>query len=322
MLVVLVMLGLMLWHDFSAQTLQDAFKQLHVLSLFWAVLAFFIGLALKAERLFYLSKLLSLPHRRLQCLQYQIVTIALAMMTPARSGEFYKAFLLADFQREKLSVGTLIMFVERFADLLVLAFMGTLMACLLMFHQGSTFSWLMLALLCLLCLLVLLPWLFGRLMHFFEPRLPEKIQRFLKNVLQHKQALGAGLLPLILWTVLIWGVEGLFQWSIFKALGVSISLWAVIGISAIVSLAGVLSLLPIGLGMVDLSSLLLYAQVIHIGHEQIVLQVNLARVLGIGGLYLLFLLVLITSPKLVKKAFYKRHNDADGPSPEIEPELK
>lgn len=322
MLSVLLSLSFLLWRDFSAQSFQQAWQTLAWSQLGWALGAFLTGLVLKGVRLHFMAQGFRLTPSHLDCFSYQVISIALANLTPGRAGEFYKAFLLADFQPPKLALGTLITLSERLMDLIILLVLGCVLGYFLLRGQNLSSSRLLLfSLLLTLLALAVFGLLFKTALHLgknFVPLLPAKAQTFLQAWHIHKQAL-IQILPLLsLWSLLIWGLEGLFQWSIFRALGLHLPLLNVIGISALVTLASILSLLPIGLGTVDLSSLVLYGQILNVTKEQVLLQVILARVLALGGLYLMLLLVLLHSPELVKRAFRKEpHNSeqsaSDGP---------
>lgn len=288
----------LLGRDFNSQALQALWQQSSTGILLLAALLSASGLLLKAERLRQLTALFGLPHSFGYCFKTQVLAISFAMLTPGRAGEFSKAFLLTRKYPGQWAAATITMVIERLMDLLALGIASAVFAALVL--KDSELPILSLSLLLLLCLLgfcigLMLLFRFSkRLQNLIPPLLLVRWQQWRAAPLETCLRFA----PSLCLTLIAWVADGAFQWLILKAVGLSGPLLLIIGINAIVAIASVLSLLPIGLGTVDLSAHFLYTTVIALSKEEVVFLVAAGRVLGLGTLLLLALLTIIGDPRL------------------------
>lgn len=297
----LVLFGLiyLLRRDFNAADFQGLLYSAQLKPLLWACWAFLTAMTLKAFRLVYLSAGMELPLSLWRCFKIQVVTISFSMLTPGRAGEFYKAFLLSEGAPQKLGQGAVVMFVERLLDVLILALTSLAFAWLVLRRFNVPLIWPSLLVLMGLALTVLGLFVLFRYGPKLLRFLPEHLQRRLRGEALDWSQFIPRVVPAVLMTALIWGVEGMIQWFLFLSLDLHLSLPMIIAMSAIISLSAVLSLLPIGLGTVDLSALFLYGTVLGLSQEAVIFQVTAGRIVGVGGLFLLLLGVLVFDPQLV-----------------------
>ncbi len=288
----------LLGRDFNSQALQVLWQQSSTAVLVLAAGVSAMGLILKSERLRQLTVLFGLPHSYAYCFKTQVLTISFAVLTPGRAGEFSKAFLLTRKYPGQWAAATITMVIERLMDLLALGIASAIFAALVLKDSELPILSLSLILLaCLLCFCVGLMLLFRfskRLQNMIPPLLIERLQLWRTAPLQTFLHFS----PSLLLTLMAWVADGLFQWLILKAVGLNGPLLLIIGINAIVAIASVLSLLPIGLGTVDLSAHFLYTTVIALSKEEVVFLVAAGRVLGLGTLLLLAILTIVGDPRL------------------------
>lgn len=252
-----------------------------------AVLPGLAGLLLKGVRLCWIGESFGFRFGLLAGLKYQVIAISLATLTPGRAGEFSKVFLLARRQKDQLATATLAVLLERVFDLMALGLLA-LSFCLISLHNTGLSLALVAMMILLLSLGFGLLWVASRDLSRLERLLPARLH-FLIGEMPGVR-LGGLLLPALL-TLLIWCLDGLVQWLILLAAGFHVPLLPVLGINSLVAIASVLSLLPVGLGTVELSSLVLYGSSLHIPQAGVLFLVAAARVLGLTPLFGLFALI-------------------------------
>ncbi|MFN4149825.1 MAG: hypothetical protein ACK4IX_02695, partial [Candidatus Sericytochromatia bacterium] len=91
------------------------------------------------------------------------------------------------------------------------------------------------------------------------------------------------------------------------------SLILVIGINAIVSIMGILTILPLGLGTMDFSALFLYSKILSISNEKIVFLLGASRFFGLSVLLAVFIPAILFSRGLTftLKSKIKENNISD-----------
>lgn len=282
---VLVGLFYLLKKDFQAETLQELLQQAQWTWLAAAVACAFAGLACKAWRLQVLARDFGLNHPLWACFRIQVLSISLGMLTPGRAGELSKVFLLAQKQKQGKSNALWVMIIERLGDMGVLGLLA--LGYLLYAFPEHRLRLLWLAGLTALAGLVLC---------FFWQKSPLRQHPWL-SALQHLR--WKSLWPLGLLSFGAWCLDGLFQLCILASIQLSLPLFLGIGINAVVAIAGIFSLLPIGLGTVDLSALVLYQHSANLDTTAIVFLLGAGRVLGLGLLGVLFGGIALTHPQLL-----------------------
>ena len=227
----------------------------------------------------------------MQSIYIQVISISLGIITPGRSGELSKMFLLSADAPERRGSAFWVMAVERLLDLVLLAGFGALFL--------FSLPWVLGTLLLSAMLLGLTGLGIRRYAHRSFTQGIQKIQRFLP--LQWLQPLT--LVRVTALSAIAWVLDGLFQWCILAAIGVFLSPLMTVGINAVVAIAGIFSILPIGLGTVDLSALVLYQHSAGLASEKVIFLLGAGRVLGLGLLFGLLGLVFLHRPQML--AFQK-----------------
>jgi len=203
----------------------------------------------------------------------QMIGTALALLTPGRIGEATKIYFL---HRQHVPAwrGTALVLFERLFDFLVLAGAGLVFS-LMAYPQPA----LIIALGCVV-VLVGLAILFFQQLYRLERLIPKKFHRLLETIRELEVTRRRALSRIVLITIVCWGLEGLFHWFTFLAIGVPVSVWAATGILAVSTLAGILSFLPSGFGAFELSAIFLYG-LVGVSAEAAALVVAVTRLLGI-----------------------------------------
>lgn len=304
MLLVGVLAGLfyLLKKDFEAETLRQLMAQAQYLWLGAALLTVLMGLVLKAWRLQVLGRDFGLTHGVSACFRIQVISISLGMVTPGRAGELSKIFLLSQGQKTDRKTALWIMLIERLGDMAVL---GTLA----LMYLVSAFPETRLALAgtgglgAVAALTLYLTWRHTALKQ--HPWL-----RALQALTPRSLTAMAGL------TLAAWCLDGLFQWCILASIHQHIPLLLGVGLNAVVAIAGIFSLLPIGLGTVDLSALMLYQHSAGLEATVIVFLLGAGRVLGLGLLGVLWGGLALSNPQLLKLSVENAQQDPHGPHEE------
>ena len=295
-LMLLTLLGLawLLARDFSGAEFQHVLDRTSGFGLSLALLPGLAALLLKGVRLCFLGQSLGFRLSLWQGIKYQVIAISLASLTPGRAGEFSKVFLLARHERGQMAPALLTVLIERVSDLAMLGLLA-LSFCLFHLHNPALSLGLSVMTLLLLGLAAVLIRLAGRDISRIERLLPARFHSLLG---QMPALSGPRLLGLTLLTLLIWCLEGLSQWVILLAAGFAAPLLPVLGINALVAISAVLSLLPVGLGTMELSALVLYGS-LQIPQAGVLFLVAAARVVNLSPLFTLFALIALTDRPLL-----------------------
>ncbi len=297
MLLVFVALAWLLAKDFSGADFQKLLAQADLALLILAGLPSLIALLFKGIRLCWLGEGLGFKLSLWEGIKYQVIAISLAMLTPGRAGEFSKVLLLARHDSRQMGAGTLAVLLERIQDLVVLGLLS-LMFCVLHLHNGTLSLALGLMIVLLLGLGAVLLRLASRdasRLHHLIPLRLRGLMGDIPNLQIHRLVLQT------LLTGLIWCLEGVAQWLILQSAGFQAPFLPVLGISALMSIASVLSLLPVGLGTVELSALVLYGGSLNVPQAGVLYLVAASRVLSLTPLFGLFGLIALTDKSLLRK---------------------
>ncbi len=290
-----VLMGYLLRKDFQAEQFQTLLQQASFAWLGLALLAAFLGLLFKVQRLKEMAQVFGLPISFRQSFDIQVISISLGIITPGRAGELSKVFLMTETRPEARKKALGLMIIERLMDMLVLACLG---GAFLLSWQWSGFVYGLLALGSVVAFLA-----------FF------RFWPLLKSVVSAKMSVarlnpGHGLRWLGL-SALAWIFDGLFQGCILASVGFFPDVIKLVALNALVAIAGVLSLLPVGLGTVDLSALYLYSHTFQLEQSTIVYLLAAGRVLGLGLLFTLMGLVLLKHPGLYQRLKKRQKQEAD-----------
>lgn len=182
----------------------------------------------------------------------QSAGIALGMVTPGRVGEAVKVSLLHDLGVPTRPGFGIVIF-ERIFDILILGFFALALPFTL--RDPSFPAWVPLAFLAMSLVVLILVLNLRRLLTV----LPNRLRSFLERSTPPADRFRLlHLNPIFAWTLAAWVVEALTQLALFRAVGANISLLPAIGVMAVSTLVAVVSLLPFGFGVLDLSLIGLY----------------------------------------------------------------
>lgn len=290
-------LAWLLARDFSGEAFQHVLSSAQPQWLLLSMGSSLLALLVKGIRLSYLGRGLDFRLSLWQGLKYQVIAISLASLTPGRAGEFSKVFLLARHQRGRLGLATLGVILERLLDMLALGTLA-LIFCLTALHQRMLSLALLLLTMGLLAVTLVLIRLGSRNLALFERLVPERFRLILGEM---PQLAWSRLLVQSLLTLVIWLFEGLAQWLILRAAGLSVPILPVLGINALVAISAILSLLPVGLGTVELSALVLYGNVLKVSQAGVLFLVAASRVLNLAPLFALFAGIVFSDRELMQE---------------------
>lgn len=250
------------------------------------------GMAIKGLRLFHLLAHLPMSQPLIKCLNIQIVSISMGMFTPGRSGELIKIYLLANHQKSWIGGTTLLCLFERLLDLAVLTAFSLSLCVMVLTDQRITWALVVFGLILAVASMLLIR--ADRLLHL----IPALHHYMPDDFATYRSALFDSAPLTLAYTALAWVMDGMLQWHILAATGFTYPLLIIIGINAIVTIMGILSILPIGLGTTDLSALFLYVSLLHVPHSAIVFLLWAGRLIGLPVLLLLFILALFSDKSL------------------------
>lgn len=280
-------------NDFSSKELKSLIYISDYKLIFLSIIASFILLIIKGLRLKSLANTFNMPINIIEATKIQAISIVFSLMTPGRAGEFTKIFMLAKDKKELIPEGTVICIFERLTDVLVLVLMSILL-CFFTFNDPKIFALLVIALVGLLFsfgIVFKMDLVIEKLGKF----IPQKIKSFLENFVTHKDKLKSKAIPVFVYSFLVWSIDGIFQWFLLESIFSHNSPILVIGINAIVSIMGILTILPLGLGTMDFSALFLYSKILSISNEKIVFLLGASRFFSLSVLLVVFIPAILFS---------------------------
>lgn len=274
-------------NDFSSKELKSLIYTSDYKLILLSIIASFILLVIKGFRLKSLSNAFNIPINIVEATKIQAISIVFSLMTPGRAGEFTKIFMLAKDKKELIPEGTVICIFERLTDVLVLVLMSILL-CFFTFNDPKIVALLVIALVGLLfsfAIVFKMDLVIEKLGKF----IPQKIKGFLENFVTHNDKLKSKAIPVFVYSFLVWSIDGLFQWFLLESIFSHNNPILVIGINAIVSIMGILTILPLGLGTMDFSALFLYSKILSISNEKIVFLLGASRFFSLSVLLVVFI---------------------------------
>lgn len=286
--------------DFEAETFRQMLSSAHLSWLALATLLTGLGIVVKAIRLQAFGRMFGLPLGFGESFNIQVISISFGILTPGRAGEFSKVLLLSQGDKTRRPLALWIMLLERLGDLLTLGCFALLFSLYAFPQVLLPGPWQSMAMLGLLALVITV---FLRFL-LRHPRLRDLLQSTLSHrwFAPLKQLQPFPTLWIATLTLCAWILDGCFQAAILISIGIFLSPLLTVGINAVVAIAGIFSVLPIGLGTVDFSALVLYQQQGHLNPTAIVFLLGAGRVLGLGLLLLLFGGVALRHPTLLRRS--------------------
>lgn len=257
---------------------------------------------LKAVRLKELSNPFDIKYSLLEFTKIQTISISFSLVTPGRVGEFTKIYLLNDKYKDKLLVSTFICIFERFFDIFILCFFSLLL-CLFTLDNIFINSLIIFSFL-LMILSIYFLFHIDKFEKIIKKLLPYNLHNILDLFISNKDKLISKMPITIIITSIVWIINSLVQLLILNSLGIEGNLLLINGINAIVAIMSILTILPLGIGTMDVSALFLYKNILELKTETILFLLNASRVFSIIALLLLFIPFIIFEPKLLN--FIKR----------------
>jgi uncharacterized membrane protein YbhN (UPF0104 family) len=182
-----------------------------------------------------------------------MVGISFAILTPARIGEGSKAVLLNKRLDVPMASSMGIVIFERFFDLIFLSTGAFLFSIFLL--QGRITLLIGLFILALLGLFTI----FIRYFNALKNVIPERYRNYFTDVkLKYSPS---SFTSILLVTMLTWSLQAGLPWFTALSLGVSVPYLTILGIVCIGVITILFSILPTGLGAMDLSYLFLYTKI-------------------------------------------------------------
>lgn len=219
-----------------------------LLSLVLGVLTFISGALLKIAKFALISRYYSYPLSFKQASLIEMVGISFATLTSGRVGEGSKALLMNRPLEVPISSSFSIVILERLFDVVVLS-AG---AFLLSFYMRGDMALLAFA---LFLFLIICLFIFLRFADIFKTLVPENCKRyFAVKIKDDKFQLSLIHMP----TLFVWMLKAASQWFMRLSFNVYLPFYIVFGIVCIGAIAVIFSVMPAGIGTLDLSYLLLY----------------------------------------------------------------
>jgi len=217
------------------------------------VLSLVLTILIKISRFRLIGEYYSHPISYKESALIEMVGISFAIITPARAGEGLKAILLNKRLEIPMTSSLGIIIVERLLDVLFLGIGAFIFSFYIL--KGSTTLLIGIFLVALIVFFVI----FLRYFNAIKSLAPHRYRKYFREVkLNNNPILIASI---VIETVLIWSLQAGLPWFVALSLGVSIPYLIVLGIVCISTIAMLFSILPAGLGTLDLSYLMLYGLV-------------------------------------------------------------
>jgi uncharacterized membrane protein YbhN (UPF0104 family) len=216
-----------------------------------ATSVFILMLLLKIQKFVWISRYYSHTMFFKQAALVQMVGIAIATLTPGRVGEGSKVILMKNHLGMPMRTSLSIVILERILDIIVLSG-GAFLLSLYIVKSMAFLTGL------LFLLIVVAFFLFTRFPIRFHGFIPEKYRGHLSVEIKKERFLFT---TIFISTFLIWASEAMFQWILLRSFDTHVPIYLVFGIFCIGTIAVFFSVLPAGLGSVELSYFLLYPQV-------------------------------------------------------------
>ena len=218
-----------------------------------AVLTYFLSLLFKIIRLKIISSYYSHPLKLSYAATMQLVAISLAIMTPGRVGEFSKIFMLKKNNMPLSKSISLIIF-ERLFDMAFLGFFSFIFAAVIIKNTKLTILLSVFTAACILGVIFIKKIL---ILSKLCPNKYKKLLQELKNLELNNNSYIFALIAML--TILTWIVDAMLQWLFAWSIGIELNLFLVLGVLCLSNIVAIFSILPAGIGTMDLSVLFLYS---------------------------------------------------------------
>jgi uncharacterized membrane protein YbhN (UPF0104 family) len=247
------------------------------------VLSLVVASILKIFRFSLVTRIYHHPIPLFEAALIQMVGISIATLTPGRVGEGSKAILLNKRSGSPMTSSVGIVIFERFFDMIFLATGAFFFSAYALQEKFTILIGLFVVALMVLFTIFLL------FFNSFIKLIPERyIEYFTAVDLKGSPQLAFGVFAL---TAATWIFEAGLPWMLAFSMGVSVAFPLVFGVICISTIAVVLSILPAGLGTMDLSFLVLFP-IIGVNSETALSILLIYRLFGIISPFLFSIILL------------------------------
>lgn len=254
----------------------------------------------KSIRLKEISKPFDINYSLFDFIKIQTISISFSIITPGRIGEFTKIYLLNDKYKDKLLISTFICIFERFFDIFILCFFSLVLSLFVLNNSHITSLIIISFLLMILSVYLLIN--IKKFEKLLKKTLPYNLYKIIEVFILNKDKLISKIPITILITSIVWSINSFVQLLVLYSLNFQQSLnylLLIIGINAVVSIMSILTILPLGIGTMDVSALFLYKNILKLKTETILFLLNVSRFLSIISLLILFIPFIIFQPNLI-----------------------
>ena len=250
----------------------ELFLKINPLILLFALISFTVAILVKIARLVLIAGYYGHEISFKDSSVVQMVSVSFATLTPGRIGEGVKAVLLNQ-KRISFTESVSITLFERLFDLLLLGIGAVIFSVLVLNSSKTTIIFAVVTAIFLVMILML--------------KEAEKIVRlpFLRNlkvakyIARLKFDWKLSIFPILLVSILVWTFSAGLQYFTLAALDTEISFLLVFGIVCISTMVSIISILPDGIGVADLSIFFLYS-IIGVPNEVITSLLIVYRLFG------------------------------------------
>lgn len=212
---------------------------------------FISGVLVKIAKFALISRYYSYPLSFMQASLIELVGISIATLTPGRIGEGSKIILMNRKLGVPIPNSLSIIILERLLDVILLCAGAFMLSVYIVRDMALLTGLLFLFLVACLVTFLRFPTVFQRIV-------PTKYRKYFDVQIKNDKFLFS---LLCIGTLFGWMLEAGFQWFLLLSFNVHIPFYIVFGITCISTVAVFFSVLPAGIGTLDLSYLLLYSLV-------------------------------------------------------------
>jgi uncharacterized protein (TIRG00374 family) len=289
--------------DFNSANMGEILAHINYGWIFVAMVFAAVNILFKVFRLFVIAEQFNYKSPLELIYKTQVVSLIFALLTPGRVGEVSKLYLLSQKRKEKYPVVTSIMLYELLVDFFCISSISLLFVIFAM--KNLIIS---LIIFIFIVFAVMSAAFIGKGSKYVT-KLPESVQDFFKYISSNRIKLRYKWYYTLPLSGGAWVLDGFFQYYILKSVNIGSEVFMLVALSAISSIVAIISILPLGFGVTDLSSLYLYYRFQGLNKETILFLVNSSR------LFLVLTLFLLAIPffrLLIKRNWFSKPNEELG----------
>ena len=278
-----------------------------------ALLFWFLGSLIRMGRWDYLLRKTGLEVKFPALLKYYITGMAVSNLSPAKTGDPVRAVFLKKLESKSFSKSLGSVLVERIFDIVTLALIS-LVSIWMLAYSSSLVNWLYLALTTYAALIFLgiylvfskekFDWFLHGFISLFSfiPKikgLEDRVEEFsgkLRESLRRYRSPWV-VFSSLLFSLIVWVVNGLLVKSVFLSLGFSVPLTVVLAVYSTAVLIGILTLLPGALGSSEMIQVSLFSVFVALSTSTLTSAVLLTRLANYFMYVVIGAILLSTMPE-------------------------